>query len=497
MKIEFRRLSPYLIIGIAIIFHVMTIRQGHPWGGDFSLYIAHARNIVQGTPYAETGYIYNPQRSQLSPETYPPVFPLLLVPIYKVFGLNLYAIRVYLLLLFMVFLYIFYQYSKDRLSFRSSLMGALALVAFSPWVRPIKDEVYSEIPFLLFLYAALMLLDRLNKIENWDYRQWFHPVFAGLTIYLAYGTRSVGLLLIPALIGKDLINFRTIRPSSIIVIMVFTAGCLMQNTFIHSDKTYVDTLMLLDSQIILDNAYYYLLMIRYSWVNDIGILSQISIIGIAMTIIAVGFGWMVRKRCSSAECFFLIYIAVLILWPTHGNRFFIPIIPLTIQYFFIGIEKLPLHLPPFYKPAIPLGLMIVVILFYVGRYSVGDFSKYSYGVDKKESREMFDFIRNHTPQNSITIFRKPRVLALYTDRKSSVYHATRNPEELWTYFEKIGATHLVVKIHGHNFVEERHYLETVKYYKDRLKLIFQNKSFEVYALKSRGISSHPKLEHLR
>ena len=90
------------------------------------------------------------------------------------------------------------------------------------------------------------------------------------------------------------------------------------------------------------------------------------------------------------------------------------------------------------------------------------------------------------PQNSITIFRKPRVLTLYTDRKSSVYHAAENPAELWTYFKKIGATHLVVKSHGHNFVEGEYYLATVQYYKDGLILIFQNTNFEVYEIKSRG-----------
>ena len=36
-----------------------------------------------------TGYIYNPAIPVYSPRMYPPVFPLLLAPVYKMFGLSL------------------------------------------------------------------------------------------------------------------------------------------------------------------------------------------------------------------------------------------------------------------------------------------------------------------------------------------------------------------------------------------------------------------------
>ncbi len=48
------------VLGIAA-WHLLTIRAGHDWGDDFSLYIHHAKNIVEGQPYADTGYLYNPR----------------------------------------------------------------------------------------------------------------------------------------------------------------------------------------------------------------------------------------------------------------------------------------------------------------------------------------------------------------------------------------------------------------------------------------------------
>jgi hypothetical protein len=63
-------------------FYLATMRQGHSWGDDFSMYIHHAKNIVEGVDYQATGYIYNPSRP-IAPKTYPPILLLLLSPIYN------------------------------------------------------------------------------------------------------------------------------------------------------------------------------------------------------------------------------------------------------------------------------------------------------------------------------------------------------------------------------------------------------------------------------
>ena len=39
------------IIAIVAAFYILTIRAGHDWGDDFSMYIHHAVNIVEGKDY--------------------------------------------------------------------------------------------------------------------------------------------------------------------------------------------------------------------------------------------------------------------------------------------------------------------------------------------------------------------------------------------------------------------------------------------------------------
>jgi hypothetical protein len=77
-----------LLILIIATFYIASIRRGNFWPDDYALYVHHAENIAEGRPYADTGYIYNPGAADYSPRAYPPVFPLLLAPIYRAYGLD-------------------------------------------------------------------------------------------------------------------------------------------------------------------------------------------------------------------------------------------------------------------------------------------------------------------------------------------------------------------------------------------------------------------------
>lgn len=80
------------LIAIVGVFYIATIREGHDWGDDFSIYIQHAKNIAEGAAYDHIRYILNPYFPLYSPKAYPPIFPLLLLPIYFSYGVSLNAI---------------------------------------------------------------------------------------------------------------------------------------------------------------------------------------------------------------------------------------------------------------------------------------------------------------------------------------------------------------------------------------------------------------------
>ena len=79
--------------------YLLTIRSGHQWGDDFVQYLQHTLNLSTGQAYGDLGYIANPDRS-IGPAAYPPVFPLLLLPVVSVFGVSFTALKVWMSVLF-------------------------------------------------------------------------------------------------------------------------------------------------------------------------------------------------------------------------------------------------------------------------------------------------------------------------------------------------------------------------------------------------------------
>ena len=132
--------NPDLLCAIAIVavgaFYILTIREGHNWGGDFSQYILHAKNLVDRGYYSIPEYIANYSHSFISPIEYPPIFPLLLTPAYILFGINFVAFKVTVIISLCLALFAIYFTFRDRLTAPLSI-GLILILGFNPyfWIR--------------------------------------------------------------------------------------------------------------------------------------------------------------------------------------------------------------------------------------------------------------------------------------------------------------------------------------------------------------------------
>ena len=198
-----------LLLGLIGLFYWSSVRPGHDWGGDFALYILHAKNIAENRDYSDTTWIYNPHLKSLSPKTYPPVVPALLSPIYKLYGLNFHAFKSFQIFIFLTFLYFYWQFLKERLSLRYALYGLVA-IGFLPFFYGFLNEIRSDVPFLLFWFLAMYEVDRVHLHKQERPINIFHIVITGALIYIAYGTRSIGLVVLISMVIYDLLVKRRI-----------------------------------------------------------------------------------------------------------------------------------------------------------------------------------------------------------------------------------------------------------------------------------------------
>jgi hypothetical protein len=433
-----------LLLGL---FHLATLRAGHDWGDDFSLYIAHARNLAEGHPYADTGYIYNPNFPVLSPRTYPPVFPALLVPVYQLFGMNLVAMKAFVVVVFMAFLAVFGAFLRRHLPAPYAL-GCLWMVGLNPFVWQHKDRLLSEVPFMFFAYLALLLLDVADRNRESAGRLFLWGVAAGVAAYLAVGTRTVGVVLIPALLVAELMRPRS-SPGHWLWLWVMLPFCglmMLQKTLLPSDASYFDQLqfdlrlfvqvgvdLVKAMGMFFDNGYYFYPRI---------------ILFVSLSILAaIGFVDRLRER-PTAHAFFAVFsFLLLVFWPYADwqRRYLMPILPLYFYYACEGLCRLGTIslLTRLERPA-AVALSLAVLVSYGACFTRLEMGPFRQGVSTPEAVALFDFIRTRTQPDDVFMFQKPRALALFTGRRSSGHQEQPSDEQLWTYLRQINATHVVV-----------------------------------------------------
>jgi hypothetical protein len=66
------------------------------------------------------------------------------------------------------------------------------------------------------------------------------------------------------------------------------------------------------------------------------------------------------------------------------------------------------------------------------------------GVGTPESVQLFNAIRAQLPKDAVVVFRKSRAMALFGQRRSTVWGRRVNEETAWRNMEELGATHLVI-----------------------------------------------------
>ena len=474
-----------LLIGV---IHVMALRGGHLWGGDFAMYVLHARNLASCIPYGQTGYIYNPDYPVVGPPTYPPGLPVILAPVYMCFGLNLTAMKGLMIVCFGAVLATLCLYFHDRLSF-GKLSALLAIVGLNHYLLLETNVITSDIPFLVFVYLAIFLIDRADRQEAGSPGATVYYLLAGVVVYFSYATRSAGLVLIPSILVLDLVRRRRITRPALLAVVVFGCLAFLQATLLHSDRAYFDQFGA-GPTVLLHNAFLYAGRAVAFWHN--GYFKAISAMMFAATTLLAVLGYVdcLRRRITVCEIFVVLYLGLILAWPSYqGERFLYPLFPPYVFYMLRGLEHPWIARRVRLRRVTSVCLLAAVSVSYAARYTSIDFSDLAEGAGKQESTELFAYIKDNTDPKDVVVFIKPRVMALFTSRRSSVYHETTDDAQLRDYFRRIGVTHVVVVTNDDAF-RDMEFPSVLQFLRDfvdrnreRFDRVYANDDFSVYRVK--------------
>jgi hypothetical protein len=408
-----------------------------------------------------------------------------LAPIVRTFGLELLPMKIEVVLFFIAALLVIHRLLQ-RLMPPAASAAVVLLVGLNPYFWNFKDQVVSDLPFLFFFFASLLCLTRADEVESERSRL---PLsfLAGAVMYAAYATRTVGVVLLPSLLLRDLIRHRWLTKGSVVAGATFIALVALQRVVLAGETGYAD-LVTISTTTIAANAVSYLRWLAETWENGYVDAARKLFFVISLALAAPGYVWLWKQpKATLLLVTPLIYLAVIVIWPVaQDTRFLIPVIPIYMACCVAGalvLDRMIAARLGMRRVAISVFLAVVGAT-YVARYSTMPFGRLQEGIGKAESRELFDFVKASVPVDQVVVFSRPRALALFGERTVTPPPSHAADEcRLWTYIRRVGATYVVTGP-GETNDEARYLTGFVRDFPSNLRQVLRNADVAVYHVES-------------
>ncbi len=414
---------------------------------DTPRYICIGYSIAQGNGYR---LIYDIDNPPCFYNNY--IFPYLISPLIKFFGINLYILKVFILFLSLGVVIAFYSWLNAELGRGESLYVSILFLC-SPLFIYFSDKILTEIPFLFFILMSFYFFAKWIKTKNN-----FYLFLISIAAYLSIFTRTAGIALLFALSISSLLKK---KKTLFIICLLILIGAIITISIIQSNlenpvKLYHIKYFLAKNtfepdagvigfkdilQRIQNNLYFYSFNIGNETIN----FPSKPKAGAIITLLIVVFGIIKLKSKTKLFqlSFLIIYIFLFIIWPWQDIRFIIPVLFLFIFYFYIGLKNLTLKLPFLAKKIIFASILLLML--YAGANKLLN----KINLESQLSAQMQEFINicawvsSNTDNNAVIFSSHPDFAYLLTFRKGAFLIYTENLDEISEYLKTKKVTHII------------------------------------------------------
>jgi hypothetical protein len=483
----------YLILFFPLFF--INIKSSHDWGDDFAQYIKQAANIVEGKSQTETGYIVNPDHTMVGPPAFPVGFPLILSPVYMVFGNSIGAFNYFntlLLCIIGILMIYFFRKSFDELT---SVLLALVVI-YNPWTLGFKCEILSD-----FLFTLLLLLTTIVYLKITD-KNILLSILCGILAVLLSVTKNLGIVFLIAIVADSAtkviywyrdnigqLNMRSTIYNLGSIILTFSIVFVLFNYFLfptgHITVDYYKSLYQYDGikEVFLKNIAYYINTFQDFFHPPMALWDLLPLIikAFALTFFILGLVNALLHKISFIEILFGGYVVALFIYPnsTQGFRYLFPVLPFIMFYIVKGLKSFTLsrHINQY---ILTMGIALLCLLSYRTGITriMNSQQQILQGPQEPEAVEAFDYIKKNTKNNDTIVFIKPRALTLYTGRYSFTNHPAQDSTSLTKRINLLKSRYFLLTSDMDNSAL-RNYITKRK---DGIMLKFKNSKFEFYLL---------------
>ncbi len=364
--------------------------------------------------YEANKYSMQNSITEVGPYLYPLGFPILITPIYAVWGLDFILLKVICCLFFLGSLPLIFRFMKPRLDNYYYALVLTALLAFNGYFTNFGNNILSDFPFFYFLFLSFYLFDK--KESFWK------QLLLGACIFYTYLIRDVGLFLIPTYLAFQFSQRKTsntkwsvkLLPVALFLVLFSISKALIP----PGGENHVHMILSEFSwALLIDNIHYYLLLFSKFFFFGQEYLS----IGILVSVLVLMGVLSSFSKTWPFALFLTTNLFMLIIWPSQqGMRFIFPILPFLTLYliksFKIIADQVLLSAKNRYR------ILMAFCLLFVFK-TVLDTFKYPTAPNQvytDEMQEIYNYVVNNIPETETIGATKPRVLALFSNAKSVV-----------------------------------------------------------------------------
>ncbi|MCD6521979.1 hypothetical protein J7K56_04350 [Candidatus Calescamantes bacterium] len=406
-------------------------------GGDNAHYLILARSLAEGKGYRIISHPESPPET-----TYPPLFPLLLAPLVKIWGFNPWPGKI------LVICFGLSSFWVMRKIFPSSPLPFLLLL--NPLFLHYSGVILTEIPFTFFTLLTIFFFKG---------KKWGMGIFL---LLLSLLTRWIGITLWLSITLVTLLQKEKKNLPLLFLPFSFFIYWFIRGRIIEPSSGYLSSFLLVNPyDPFSGNINFQGFVKRIVWNGGAYILrdlpatlfpsffSSISIeyfqpfflfkmlLGLVLSLIIFR-GWWIsfREKKDVLTLYFPIYFLPLLIWPWKGSRFLLPLLPLILLFTLKGARK------------IGKGFYFLFLLFLILANITQDIKQ----IVKKERdyppywKTYFlagEWIKKHTCENTIICTRNPYLFFIFSNRKSISFPLAK-PQDFKHHMEKIGVDYLVL-----------------------------------------------------
>jgi len=413
-----------LIAASAVLLGFFTLSRGHLWWDDFAGYLLQSKSILDwkmGEEVRRNAFTVENSSYPPGPEAYPWGFPLLMAPVYAVFGLNPLWLKMMGLVFYGVFVLCTALLARSSLDEIDTLL-VTGMLAFAPSLIGANDLIQSDIPFLAFSTLGLFLIGRFPSGKTAE------GVAAGAVIFMAFFLRTNGVLLLAPLLVSGLLaywpDWRSMLRKLAAPGLTFAGlAALQMIIFPGGQSSYFTHFSMFSPARLLDNLMYYLWLPALTFEQIPGGWALYPPLA-ALALVSLGAHW---RRDAGLHVYGWITCLLFIIWPERqGLRFIYPALPFLFIAAFDGLRLSIGRLRPGWQKMAGRAARAILGLVALAAFGVSAFSAVQVMKGGREingpfdvySKQMYEFVREETPVESVMVFVRPRALRLFTDRNA-------------------------------------------------------------------------------